>query len=254
MWSAIPSFLFCALPDGLVASILYVFPHPDDESFGPAPVLAQQARTGHDVHLLTLTRGEATTQRERLGLSKEEMGQTRRKEMQGVARALGLTSLNVLDFADGHLADLDPRVLEGAIAAHVRERHPSVLVTYAAHGISGHRDHLACHAVVKRTFCQLRGEEGADYLRRLAFFTLAEEPGSNRPSHLTSSPAALIDCRASFSDRDEASAEEALAAYETYRPVIEEHQPLDHVRDGVCFELFQETFDPPLEDLFDQLP
>jgi LmbE family N-acetylglucosaminyl deacetylase len=240
-----------------VASILYVFPHPDDESFGPAPVLARQQREGHDVHLLTLTRGEATTQRERLGFSKEEMGRTRRQEMDEMANVLGLASLTVLDFEDGALAETDPRVLGGVVAAHVRERRPAVLATYAVHGISGHRDHLACHAVVKRAFCQLRSD-GMDALRRLALFTLSsEEEGSgDRPSHLSHSPAGRIDCRVpfDFEGADHDRAEEALAAYETYRPVVEEHRPLDQVAGGVCFELFQEAFDPPLEDLFDQLP
>ncbi len=34
--------------------ILYIFPHPDDESFGPARAMAAQRRQGHDVYLLTL--------------------------------------------------------------------------------------------------------------------------------------------------------------------------------------------------------
>jgi len=33
--------------------ILYVFPHPDDESFGPARAIAAQVRAGHEVFLLT---------------------------------------------------------------------------------------------------------------------------------------------------------------------------------------------------------
>ena len=44
-------------------TILYVYPHPDDESFGPAGVMHKQRRDGHAVHLLTLTRGGATKQR-----------------------------------------------------------------------------------------------------------------------------------------------------------------------------------------------
>lgn len=234
-------------------AVLYVFPHPDDESFGPAPVMARQRREGHAVHLLTLTKGEATTQRERLGFSKEKMGRVRREEMQGVAEALGLASLQVLDFADGGLGELDPRVLEGAVAARIREVQPAVVVTYAAHGVSGHRDHLVSHAVVKRAFCQLRAD-GADFLRRLAFFTLPEEDATGRPAHLTGSPAALIDCVVDFAGEDRARAEDALACYETYRSVIEAHRPLDSVAGGVRFELFQEAFSPPLADLFAEMP
>ncbi|EGL81366.1 LmbE family protein [Caldalkalibacillus thermarum TA2.A1] len=36
-------------------NILYIFPHPDDESFGPAAVMHQQIKAGHRVYLLTLT-------------------------------------------------------------------------------------------------------------------------------------------------------------------------------------------------------
>ena len=57
--------------------ILYIFPHPDDESFGPAPAIAAQRRQDDEVYLLTLTKGEATKQRHRLGVSKKEMREIR---------------------------------------------------------------------------------------------------------------------------------------------------------------------------------
>lgn len=49
--------------------VLYIFPHPDDESFGPAPVIRQQIEKGHEVFLLTLRKGRATKVRHKLGLS-----------------------------------------------------------------------------------------------------------------------------------------------------------------------------------------
>ena len=229
--------------------ILYVFPHPDDESFGPAPALAKQRREGHAVHLLTLTRGEATAQREKYGFSKEEMGAVREREMQGVAEALGLSSLRLLDLPDGGLAELDPRVLEDAVAARIRAVRPQIVATYAAHGISGHRDHLASHAAVKRVFCALR-DEGTAYLKRLAFFTLPESDDPERPAHLRSSPEEKIGCVVQAEAQDVERARAALAAYETYQDVIETHRPLRQVEGGVCFELFQETLRPPLGDLF----
>lgn len=30
---------------------LYIFPHPDDESFGPAPAISAQLRRGFEVYL-----------------------------------------------------------------------------------------------------------------------------------------------------------------------------------------------------------
>ncbi len=235
-----------------MARILYIFPHPDDESFGPAPLMAKQRRQGHEVFLLTLTRGEATSQRAKYGYSKAEMGAARYREMQAVARALDLTDLTVLDFPDGGLSDLNPLVLEAAIATHLEQVQPDVVVTYAVHGISGHPDHLVAHAVVKRVYCALRAD-GAGYLRRLAFFTLPEEDTSGRPAHLKGSPPEAIDSIVPFSDDDRARAEAALACYETYRDVIEQHQPLRHVAGGIHFSFFREHHPLPLDDVFEAL-
>jgi LmbE family N-acetylglucosaminyl deacetylase len=232
-----------------MASFLYVFPHPDDESFGPAPLLAKQRRAGHDVHLLTLTKGEATKQRHKYGYSKAEMGAVRYEEMQAVADTLGLSSLTVLDFPDGGLDDLDPHDLEDAITERIEATAPTVLITYAVHGISGHPDHLVSHAVVKRAFCALRGTETAP--RRLAFYTLSDDDdgAEDRPAHLRSSAPEAIDCRAPLSADDLEAGRAALDCYKTYQDVVEEHQPLDHVGDGLCFAFFQESFTPPLDRL-----
>ncbi len=236
-----------------MASLLYVFPHPDDECFGPAPALARQRRTGHDVHLLTLTRGEATSQRDRLGYSKEEMGEVRYEEMQDVADALDLTSLTVLEYPDGQLAELNPLVLEEEVAGAIHETEPDVVVTYPVHGISGHPDHLVSHAIVKRVVCALQAD-GAAHPARLAFFTLPPPPeDADRPAHLRHSPTSLIDCVERPEDVDIETAREALYCYETYRPVIEEHRPLRSAEDGVSFELFGEAHDPSLSSLLDEL-
>jgi hypothetical protein len=37
--------------------ILYIFPHPGDESFGPAGAIHSQVNGGHEMHRLILTRG-----------------------------------------------------------------------------------------------------------------------------------------------------------------------------------------------------
>ncbi len=235
-------------------SILYVFPHPDDESFGPAPALARQVREGHAVHVLTLTQGEATRERHKHGYSKAEMGPVRAAEMEDVAEVLGLASLDVRTFPDGGLDDLDPTTLEAAIRARIEAVEPAVVVTYAVHGISGHPDHLVAHAVVKRAFCAVRAA-GVPYLRRLAFFTLDDAAATDdRPAHLRGSPAEAIDAVVPFTDADLARAQDALACYRTYQDVVERHRPLDQVADGVAFACFGETHNPRLTNLFAALP
>lgn len=237
-----------------MATFLYVFPHPDDECFGPVPGIVRQLRDGHDVHLLTLTRGEATSQRERLGYTKEEMAETRYQEMQEVAATLDLTSLTVLDYPDGQLAELNPLMLEQDVVDHMHAHEPDVVITYPVHGISGHPDHLVSHAVVKRVSCALR-KDGASYPRRLAFYALPPAPDDeDRPSHLRSSPPELIDCSFKVTEDDLEKGREALYCYETYRPVIEEHKPLRSGGEDLSFELFGETHDPRLTSLLEALP
>ncbi len=237
-----------------MATFLYVFPHPDDECFGPVPGIARQRREGHEVHLLTLTRGEATSQRERLGYSKAEMGETRYREMQDVAATLDLSSLTVREYPDGQLAELNPLVLENEVANYIHEIEPDVLITYPVHGISGHPDHLVTHAIVKRVACALR-KDGAAFPQRLAFFTLPPPPeDADRPSHLRHSPPELIDCELPIQASDLDTGREALYCYETYRPVIEKHRPLESIGDHLSFEVFGETHDPPLSSLVDDLP
>jgi len=232
--------------------ILYVFPHPDDESFGPAPAIAAQLRSGHEVYLLTLTRGEATRQRFRLGVSKKEMGEIRFKEMQCVSKVLGLTGMQVLDLPDSGLKELDPKILEDSIDDHVETIRPDVIITYAAHGISGFEDHLVSHAVVKSVYCD-RKRAGKTYPRRLALFThFAEEEGTGKFT-LTSSDLEEIDCWVEASDEDFQKFYDALDCYETYQQVIKESNVKNEVGKRVPFEIFQEHFDPPLDDVTDKL-
>ena len=205
------------------------------------------------MHLLTLTRGGATKQRERLGLSIEEMGVVREREMRQMESQLGLTSLVVLDLPDGGLVDLDPRLIERAIAKRVEETRPDVMVTYAYHGNSLHPDHLVTHAVVKRVYCVVRALTGGP--RRLALFTLVEGEMAGAAGHLRGEPAERIGARIRYTPADRTVAAAALAQYATYASQIASHDPLSLVdQSGVAFVLFDESVPPePLDDLTDGL-
>lgn len=234
--------------------ILYVFPHPDDESFGPAPAISAQVRAGHEVHLLTLTKGGATKERHKLGYSVEEMGETRYREMLDVAKVLQLADLTVLDLPDSGLKELDPREIERAVAGHVKKVSPDVLVTYAVHGISGFHDHLVTHAVVKRVYLELR-DEGADYLKRLAFFTISEEQAARASGvhHLSGSKPGEVDCVVTVDDEDMAAFGRALDCYVTYQDTIKATGVRDSLGRTVAFEFFRESFDPPVKDICEGL-
>lgn len=233
---------------------LYVFPHPDDESFGPSLAISSQRRNGDEVHLLTLTRGGATKQRHELGLSIQEMGAVRANEMECVRKVLELTTFALHDLPDGGLHRENPLELESVVEAAIHRVRPHVVVTYGVHGVSGFADHLVTHAVVKRVFCALRARGEIEELRRLAFFTVLPTDEPDARFSLKASDPEDIGALVPVDAEDIARARRSLDCYETYQSVIEDAKPLERVGSRVPFELFGESFDPPLSSLSDSLP
>jgi LmbE family N-acetylglucosaminyl deacetylase len=233
--------------------ILYIFPHPDDESFGPAGAIHRQITDGHEVHLLTLTKGGATQVRFKLNYSIEQMGELRLREMQKVREVLKLTSMTVLDFTDSGLKELDPRILEKAVADHILDIQPDIVVTYPVHGGSGFHDHLVCYAVVKRVYLALR-ETSAPYLKRLAFFTMPDN--SKKPSirddgwpRLKLSEETLIDCVTELREEDVQKMKDALLCYGSYQEVVAKMGVIEKIGRKVYFEIAFEDHKPVLNDL-----
>jgi len=232
--------------------ILYIFPHPDDESFGPAAAMYRQRQQGHEVHLLTLTKGEATKVRHELGVGKEEMGDIRYQEMQDVAEVLELSSLTVWDWPDSGLQDMDPRPLEKEIAAFIQALQPHILVSYPVHGISGFHDHLVTHALVKRVYLDLLDNGAGDYLKRLAFYTIKDKglptffEGGIRLHH---SSVERIDCEILVEESERQKNRAALLCYKSYKKVIEESGILNKIDHKSRFEFYNENFTSPVREL-----
>lgn len=227
--------------------LLYVFPHPDDESFGPSRAIAAQRRAGHEVHLLTLTRGEATSVRHKFGWTLEEMGAARVREMEAVAKTLDLTGMRVLDFPDGKLKELDPWTIEKAVREEALRIRPHVIVTFPVHGISGFHDHIVTYATVTRAYLELLGSE-RPWLQRLAYFTLIEAP-AEFPWHVNVTKPAEVDCAFDVGDREMDLYHRALDCYVTYADVIASTRIHDVFKKDVQFEIFREDHKPPLTDL-----
>lgn len=235
-----------------MSKILYIFPHPDDESFGPAAAIHSQIKRGNDIYLLTLTKGGATKQRHKLGLSVAEMGEVRYREMLKVEKTLGLSGMKVLDFPDSGLKEMDVRILEQAVKRHIEEINPHIVVTYPVHGISGFHDHLVTHAVVKRVYLELK-DSGVSFPKRLAFWTL---PDSDAPvwkpdelPRLKLTEESLIDCVFPLTDDDIDAMRNALSCYATYQEIIKKGDPVEKIGNKAYFEIFGENFNPVLTDL-----
>ena len=232
--------------------ILYIYPHPDDESYGPANLMSHQRKEGHEVYLLTLTKGGATKQRHKYGYSVEEMGEIRYKEMLNVAKVLDLSGMTVLNLPDSGLKEMDPREIEKVIEEEIKKIKPDVIVTYPVHGISGFHDHLIIHGIVKRVFAESKEKSG--YPKRLAFFTLTEEKAKEQKMfHLSGSTPDEIDCIIEVSDEDIGINKKALDCYVTFMDTIIKSDIKNQIQKSVNFEIFQEKHEPKLKDLFEKL-
>ncbi len=200
---------------------------------------------------MTLTKGGATKERFKYDYTVEQMGEVRFAEMREVAKALDLSGMTVLDFPDSGLKEMDPRLIEKAIAEHVEKIAPDVLVTYPVHGISGFHDHLVTHQLVKRVFLELKSRVG---LQRLAFYTITEAQAEKAVHHkLSFSSTQEIDCVVTVEQQDVEALKKALSCYKTYQDMIEKTGIKDLAGREIHFEFFQESFDPAVDDLLWEL-
>ncbi|MBI1352666.1 MAG: PIG-L family deacetylase [Actinomycetales bacterium] len=120
--------------------------HPDDESFALGAVLDAFARSGAEVSVLCLTRGEASTLH---GVS-GELGEIREAELAAAAAELGITSVRLRDYPDGGLDRVEHGRLEGEVHSAVTEANPDGLLVFDPDGVTGHGDHRCATAVALR--------------------------------------------------------------------------------------------------------
>ncbi len=136
-------------------NILAVGAHPDDIEFGCAHVLMQEARKGHRVKLLVLSRGEAAS---------HGTPEDREAESRAAAKVMG-AEIDFLDFAgDCHIA----RVPENAfkLAAEIRHFQPAIVL--APHpGENQHPDHAVAGHLV-RDACRFARYAGLDSLKKFS--------------------------------------------------------------------------------------
>jgi LmbE family N-acetylglucosaminyl deacetylase len=128
--------------DHLPTRLLGVWSHPDDEAYLSAGLMARMTDAGHDVTVVTATRGEKGTDDPSL-FGSAAFAADREVELRRSLRELGVTDLRILGHADG---ECDRAVSESgieAIAAVMREVRPDVVITFGPDGITGHPDHRA---------------------------------------------------------------------------------------------------------------
>lgn len=132
---------------GPAPRLLVVVAHPDDETFGCGGLLLHASAVGFDTFVTCATRGEAGEDPD--GRSGTELGEVRATELGRAADVLGVSGVELLDFADSGMAGPAPdrslvradlAEVVAAVAESMRRVRPDAVLTLDAS--DGHRDHV----------------------------------------------------------------------------------------------------------------
>lgn len=126
-------------------SLMGIFAHPDDESFGLAGSMARYTAAGHRVAIVSATRGEEGQIADAAQATPANLGVVREQELRAACAAVGVSDVSFLDYIDGHVAEADTQEAIGRIVYHIRRFRPDVVATFEANGGYGHVDHIAIH-------------------------------------------------------------------------------------------------------------
>ena len=170
-------------------TLLGVFAHPDDESFGPGGTLARYARQGVDVHVIIATDGIAgSVDHEGRLADHSSLAQVRSAELALAATRLGVRSIWSLPYRDsgmrGSPDNQHPQALirqpaqqvTHEVLSYMRRLQPQVVMTHDPFGGYGHPDHIKLHQATVAAFraagdpSQYPGDDAPFQPQRL-FFT-----------------------------------------------------------------------------------
>ena len=124
-------------------SLLFIFAHPDDESFSVAGTACRYAEEGVRLTLVTATRGDKGKCGNPPACTTEELPRVREAELRAAAEIIGIKDVRVLDYKDRELASAPVKEMRSHLVRVIREARPQVVVTFDPHGANLHPDHVA---------------------------------------------------------------------------------------------------------------
>lgn len=206
-----------------MATVLFAYAHPDDESFGVAGTALKLAAAGHTTALVTMTRGDAGLWHGRAegSWTRPELGDLRAREWQAAVDCIGFAQSRLLRWPDGGLAASPVEEVTAELVGFIREVRPDIVCTFGPEGAgSEHDDHRAASFFAARAFARAAIAEqypdrGAPHVARRLFFNASPydgDPlavGAMAPTHaiditaFADRKAAAFECHQSqFKDRD----------------------------------------------------
>jgi LmbE family N-acetylglucosaminyl deacetylase len=168
--------------------VLFIFAHPDDETFGCAGLLTLLRERGATTSLVVATRGEVGEIRVENWATPETLGPVREAELRSAMDVVGLTHLRLLGYRDSGMAGTPPnedrrafvqadrREIVAHLVGQIRDLRPTTVITFGPDGIYGHPDHILIHETTVQAVDEAASETlhpglGAPWRVPALFFT-----------------------------------------------------------------------------------
>lgn len=166
------------------SKILFIYPHPDDETYCNAGLIQKLIRKNIKPDILCLTKGGAST----LTFSVEQnvpLTEVRQKEFESVMKYLGVSNYLICDLDDGNLAKENEQAYQ-LIKASMDTIKPDFVVTYEPTGIYGHPDHIVISKLLTELsktmpFRLIYCTVGINYKSAESSLKMAENPEAVKP-------------------------------------------------------------------------
>ncbi|KMY22228.1 bacillithiol biosynthesis deacetylase BshB2 [Bacillus sp. FSL K6-4563] len=139
--------------------VLVMLPHPDDESFGVAGLIAQSRKRGIPVTYACGTLGEmGRNMGSPTYANRETLPELRKQELISACKEMDITDLRMLGLRDKTLEFEDDEYLADVMETIIDEVKPTLIVTfYPGHGV--HPDHDATGEAVIRALYRKKKED-----------------------------------------------------------------------------------------------
>lgn len=139
--------------------VLVMLPHPDDESFGVAGLIAQSRKRGIPVTYACGTLGEmGRNMGSPTYANRETLPELRKQELINACKEMDITDLRMLGLRDKTLEFEDDEYLADVMESIIDEVKPTLIVTfYPGHGV--HPDHDATGEAVIRALYRKKKED-----------------------------------------------------------------------------------------------
>lgn len=150
--------------------IFGIFAHPDDEAFGPSGTLLLETKAGADLHIITLTSGDAGVNLD----GHSDLGSVRLEEWRKAGALMGASTMEYFGYKDGKLdnqsmIEIADRLIDyiGKMLKTAPEDTEVEFMTLDLNGLTGHIDHIVAARAACLTFYTLKKSDNR--LTRIRF-------------------------------------------------------------------------------------